>query len=356
DIAHYHIYLSTDASDVLTKTTVDSKITQPSSGDNATAVIEGLSNGTSYFIAMEATDSAGNVSATRTSSLTGGGTATATPQLTGGPIAFLGEAGCSLNSYSDTSYSFVLLFMPVLFFLCCKLRIRHPCESRDLMKFPLTTCGNDFQYFLILFLTFFSILFIPQISYAKKNAPLLGTLELKSGFWLPSDNGLDTFYDPCCNQITKIQGALLFQKRYGIEGGVGFHYKSGNALGVSTGTASQDRFKLFLIPIETSFIWRMDYASWRWIVPYVRVGSDYVYFRETTSGTSIQGIKYGAHGGSGMSILLSELSDGNMRGDLGIEDLFLTLEGQYQWINNFGKKAGLDLSGFVYSIGLLFEF
>jgi len=41
--------------------------------------------------------------------------------------------------------------------------------------------------------------------------------------------------------------------------------------------------------------------------------------------------------------------------DFGINDLFVTLEAQYQFINSFGS-TGLDLSGPVFSIGFLFEF
>ncbi|HPQ81573.1 MAG TPA: hypothetical protein PLZ86_07620, partial [bacterium] len=185
----------------------------------------------------------------------------------------------------------------------------------------------------------------------------LGFFEIGFGFWMPASDVLDEFFTKCCNIIPKIQGGVLFNKRYGIEVGVGFLYKTAAAVGQQSGQVSQDRFNFLLIPIETNFAWRADYFSWRYLVPYMKAGVDYVFFREGDRGKTIMGMKYGLHGEGGVQINVAEI--GGVRemldSDYGINDFFITLGARYQWINNFGK-GGLDLSGPVYSMSLLFEF
>lgn len=190
-----------------------------------------------------------------------------------------------------------------------------------------------------------------------KPSDQLWEFEIGTGFWMPQNSVLDAYFTKCCNLITKIEGGVLFDKKYGIVGGAGVLYKTAAALGVTSGQPSQDRFKFLLIPFNTDFIWRADYFDWRWIVPYARAGLDYVFFQERDVGKTINGVKFGMHYGLGAQINIGDIGDTKMstESDFGIDDMFITLEGKYQWINNFGAK-GLDLSGLVCSIGLLFEF
>ena len=157
--------------------------------------------------------------------------------------------------------------------------------------------------------------------------------------------------------MTRVQGGLLVDGKYGAELGVGFMIKDGNAIGMQTGEQSFDRFSFFLLPIETNFVWRLDYWDWRYIVPYFKTGIDYVYFRENVRGAVTEGVKYGAHGVAGISLPLIEYSDDVMALDkqYGLNDIHFTMEAQYQWINDFGG-GGLDLSGWVFSAGFLFAF
>ncbi|MFH0798952.1 MAG: hypothetical protein V2A66_02080 [Pseudomonadota bacterium] len=187
--------------------------------------------------------------------------------------------------------------------------------------------------------------------------PAMWSVEVKSGFWLPSNAVMKRFFNNCCNIITRIEGGALIHGRYGIEEGVGIFFKSADAMGLVSGRQSQDSFSFLMIPMETNFVWRADYFTWRYIVPYVRAGVDYVYFREGDKGKTIQGLKWGLHGGGGVGVDLGWIGDaGHTLGtDYSIKGMFLTLEGRYQWINNFGSR-GLSLSGGVYSAGLLFEF
>ncbi|MBT3181812.1 MAG: outer membrane beta-barrel protein [Deltaproteobacteria bacterium] len=190
-------------------------------------------------------------------------------------------------------------------------------------------------------------------------SPQMWEFELRTGFWIPHNAELKQAFTKCCNLITKVQGGLLFNRRYGVGISAGFLYKSGQATitDSQTGTQSAQRLHLFMIPMELNFTWRADYFSWRYIVPYLRPGFDWVYYKESISGSKISGMKFGMHGAGGLMLNLAEMSGSrrDLDHDMGINDFFLTLEGAYQWIDSFGKK-GLDVSGYLFSFGLLFEF
>jgi hypothetical protein len=217
------------------------------------------------------------------------------------------------------------------------------------------------------------VLFLPILAYSEgdgfkevdvsahefsaRESPQMWSMEVKTGFWLPGSGTVEQFFGKCCNMISQIEGGLLFKGRYGVEQSVGFFYKDARAVGVNSGAASQDRFNFILIPMATSFLWRADYFDWRYLVPFARMGLDYIFFREGDRGSSTKGIKFGLHGGGGVALNIGAIGDVNdsFDSDFGINDLFLTLETRYQWANNFGGR-GLNLSGWVHSAGLLFEF
>ncbi|MBI4212284.1 MAG: fibronectin type III domain-containing protein, partial [Deltaproteobacteria bacterium] len=97
DIKTYNIYVSTDETTVATAESPTVQVSQTDSGDTISATVGSLTNGTSYFFAVEAVDNAGNKSPNRTTKLVDGSTATGTPELTAGPIGLSGETGgCSL--------------------------------------------------------------------------------------------------------------------------------------------------------------------------------------------------------------------------------------------------------------------
>jgi len=69
-------------------------------------------------------------------------------------------------------------------------------------------------------------------------------------------------------------------------------------------------------------------------------------------------MKYGCHFVGGIQILLDFIDSGSkysMEHDMGVNDVYLTFEARYNWINNFGG-IGMNLSSMVYSFGILFEY
>lgn len=353
DMNHYNIYVDTDPDAVLTKSEATSAPAQASSGSTQTAEISGLTNGTVYYIAMEGVDDGGNTSPARTSTFRNGARAFGVPEGTVGPAGLLGEKGCGLALPAGEGSARAALFVLAA------------------VAFLRAARGRSRRRGAIMLLGTLAIVATAAVARAdeaivEKSVPAVGNgrpspqmwqFEIKGGFWLPQNATLDAFFTKCCNVVTRFEGGALFQKRYGVEAGVGVLYKTAAALGVDTMAASQDRFNFLLIPMSTDFVWRVDYFSWRALVPFVRTGFDYVYFREGDRGGAIQGVKCGMHGGGGLQINIGDLGDIQWEIDqeFGINDLFVTLEGRYQWIDNFGQ-SGLDLSGGIYSLGLLFEF
>jgi hypothetical protein len=353
DIERYNIYVDTDPDAVLTKTEVAAVYNQPDSGDSITAEVDGLENSVRYFIAVEAVDEGGNVSPSRAYLLPSGVRASAIPQRTVGPAGFTGETGCTLNGTGsmDNFMWFVCLMIPLILFI----------GPRSTKNPYLGHRSSVLERTIKIMILVIALLLVPKMSHAqwveRRPSPQWWSFEVKTGFWMPQASTTKLFFDACCNIETRLQGGLLIHGRYGIEQGVGFMIKGGDAIGEETGEKSFDRFSLLLIPMETNFVWRMDYWGSKYVIPYIKTGIDYVYFRENTKGDVTNGVKFGVHGVGGLQVPLSQFSDdvAAMDADYGINEMSFTFEAQYQWLNNFGGK-GLDLTGWLFSIGLLFTF
>ena len=363
DIAHYYIYCDTDPTAVTTKSSASGQVTQPESDDNITTAIDGLINGETYYLAAEAIDNAGNVGV-RTYAFSDGERVYARPEFTLGPLSFMGETGCNItnNNKFKTEPTFLIIFA-CLFILLIKLLKKHPSAFLKKNGFYKKNRFNaSGKLFLICIIAFAATTFLSSRAQAqffeKKETPQMWEFGIKTGFWLPQSSVMRSFVGRCCNIITRVQGGFLYQKRYGIEAGAGFYTRAGRAIGMLSGQPSQDHFRLFLVPFELNAVWRADYFSWRYLIPYVKFGGDATYYHESVRKRSIQGMKYGLHGVGGVQFNIGEFGDlrFDMDSDYGINDLFLTLEAQYSWINNFGSKTGADLSGWLFSMGFLFLF
>jgi hypothetical protein len=351
DISAYHVYADVDSDVVLTKTEIAATVTHTQTTGTQTATVSGLTNGVTYYIAMDAEDAGGNVSLLRTGTYASGGLVSEMPEATQGPLDILGEGGCAMTGGRYSLAGVACIAMGLLLVSMFRRRMKA----------------------LIVLLICLSVIGLSSVSaladtgdveesdaYASNvfsESPQWWSFEVKTGFWMPQNKVLDQFFGKCCNMWSRMQGGLLVNKRYGAEFSAGFLYDTGYAVGATTGRTSQDKLTFMLVPMELSFVWRADYFTWRYIIPYVKAGGDAVFYRQKLNGASTKGMKYGMHGVGGLQINIGELGGTRreMDSDYGINDMFLTLEAEYKWINNFGGK-GLDLSGQIYSIGFLFEF
>ncbi len=96
DLASYRVYVDSNSAAIATATDPIATIVQPSSGGSVEARIAGLTNGTTYYVGVEAVDQTGNVGP-RTTTLASGAAASATPEETVGLAGRAGETGgCGL--------------------------------------------------------------------------------------------------------------------------------------------------------------------------------------------------------------------------------------------------------------------
>jgi hypothetical protein len=326
------------------------------SDDSCTGIVTGLSNDTTYCVAMFAVDEAGQTG--ELSSISDA----VTPEQTVGPAGFLGETGCSLNSSQNVKNARPLfLYGAGLLSLFILFMIRRVKKTSWIpVQHRVTSCrsvpGMTKKSVFFILLVCISLLLTTQ-ALAQERTPQNWTVELKGNLWVPSSSNIKTFFGPCCNFGGEVEAGYLFTKQINLTFSTGMGYKTGDAIGLSSGTTSNDKFSLTMIPLRLDLVYRADFKPEQFILPYARAGGDAVLFRESSGGNSINGIKYGFHGGIGVGFLLDRLESlsGTMENEMGINDVYLIVEGRYSIINNF-QSTGLDLSGFYPYLGVLFEF
>lgn len=339
DIVSYNIYADPSASVVMTKSQTSGTVDQPDSGSTVTGEALNLINGTLYFLAVEAVDSSGNVGP-RVNTFPDGTFATAIPQGTIGLTQAVGELGCALlpERQQPAGPSACLFGLVTLIALAAVRLFR--------VRFLLAGSG----------MILLAMLVLPPAVSATELSPQWFSWEFKVGNWFYTDGTTDEFMSKCCNILIQTDFGLLIDSKYGIEFGAGFLTADRNAIGAVTGGESSDRFNLTLVPMQLNGTFRADFKENQVVVPYVKVGPDFVYFRQNLQGDVTDGVKYGLHATLGLMITMEFWDEGAaMEKDWGVNDVYFVLEGEYAWINDFGR-GGLDLSGVIASAGILFEF
>lgn len=307
---------------------------------SCTGIISNLTNNKSYCLAARAVDNSGQSGDLSSYSIA------ITPEQTVGPAGYLGETGCSLNLASKKNQK--TFFIPSItglgFFLLALIFTSPRIFQKRIKK-------TSFILPLLIVLTW------ATPSFAQEKSPQSWTAEPKISLWIPTDSGAKTFFSPCCNLGGEFEFGYLLKDRYNFTVTVGFAYHTGSAVGVTSGSASADTYSLMMFPVRLDFIYRFDLKSEQLFLPYLRSGLDTVIFRETSGGSSLNSYKFGLHAGAGVGILLDRIENlsSDMENDMGINDVYLVLEGRYAFINSF-KSTGLDLSGFYPYLGVLFEF
>ena len=371
DMKQYNAYVDTRAATLGTGS-INATSVQPSSGSTVTITVPSLTNGTAYFVAVEAQDNNNNVSTSKTTTLASGASASGTPEATLGPAAFAGETGCNfiildrklqIADFRILGWIiFVFIFLGIFRFFSfignvipAKAGIHYSLKKLDFgWSLPrATTRGrNDkihmFGHILLLFL----IISAPDLLFAAGKS---WGVEVQSGLWMPTAGNTERFFSSCCNMRFAAEGGWFYESRYGIVGQAGFLMKNGKGQN-SAGAISGDSFEFMMFPVQASFVYQAEYTPQQPVVPFIKTGTDYVYFRDKSDGVTTQGYKIGLHAGGGLQILLDTVeAAGDSFEDSAFQDVYLTLGAEYDWIDSFGKR-GLNLSGPVYTAGLLFEF
>lgn len=356
DIDHYTLFAKPAASqsapvcdsslDFTSSDTVTATVSESACAtDPCEGIVTGLENDVTYCVGVKVTDLSAQ------DSPVGAYTVPVTTQATVGPAEFLGETGCALFTGAKNITDPVPLRAPLgfAFFAIGALTwlfLRESGRAKKVIVFFLIFSGFSFQ---------------ARTARAAEVPidPEHFTLELRGGLWLPTRPQVKQFFSACCNPVGEIEFGYLHENRYNAILAVGFSYLTGNAIGITNGQASGDRFSLALLPIRADFAYRLDFVENQLLVPYVRAGFDAVLFRESSSGGNgaVQGCKFGLHGAGGVAILLDKVDTMTSLENTGsgINDVYLTLEGRFAYINSF-RSTGLDLTGFYPYAGILFQF
>ena len=324
--------------------------------------VTGLTNGTYYCLAVRAVDNSsqnGDLSALPVAIL---------PELTVGPAEFSGETGCQLFVEKEKTTKQILVTLLLFVFpLTLTRALRKRCHEgmfcamrpKDRSFKPSRKIGEGilFCFFILAFFSSPAFSETDHARFEKEVTPKFFTFEFRVSSWIPMDSDTKTFFSVCCNPTTDLEVGILFKDRYNLALSTGFAYFRGDAIGITTGRTSGERFNLLTVPLRLSFIYRFDFVPEQMFVPFARLGVDSVIFNEFGANNDIWGNKFGFHAGAGLAILLDRVESlsADVETDMGINDIFLILEGRYAYINSF-QDTGLDLSGIYPYLGVLFAF
>lgn len=321
--------------------------------------ISGLTNDVQYCLAVRATDEsdqAGDIS---------GFNLAESPEATVGPAEFLGETGCSLTRKDNGSNFGLMAFLFAGLGFLLLSRLTSSSQGSSSSQQGLSSQGSlssraktrdPHRLWIITLLLIASAVF-PTNTNAEELTPQMWTLEFRGGHWFPTRSQVRNFLGGCCNIYGEAEFGWLAKNQFNVTGTVGFSYLSRNAVGLTSGGASGETFKLMIIPIRVDFTYRADFKEDQMFVPYGRVGVDSVMFREYGANQDLFGNKFGGHAGLGVGFLLDTIEPLSyfFEKQVGVNDVYLNLEGRYAYINSF-SSTGMDFSGFYTTLGLMFIF
>lgn len=177
--------------------------------------------------------------------------------------------------------------------------------------------------------------------------------------------------------LSTLQVEYEFYQTWGcLAAGVGIGYSGASGKGLmSGGTKATEATSLHLIPMNASLSYHLDIFATRWsvpLVPYVRVGFDYVLWwttdglgdvsdwaaDEDSSTRPGYGGVWGWHVGGGLKLLLDIIAPTMARTfdiELGVNNTYLFGEVLYLSADDFGSGDSLRLGDLTFAFGIAFE-
>jgi hypothetical protein len=220
---------------------------------------------------------------------------------------------------------------------------------------------------------------------AAADSPRTTSLDLRFGYFSPqidsefaTTNG-QTPYETIFGDSGLSKGIsvdqILFDRFGDLSVGVSMSWWSmtGKARALDGGTA-QDATKLNVMPLTLDLVYRFNWVAFRYgfpLIPYAKGGLAYAfwwaydgndeqssYTDPTGKVTDAAGGVIGLHGVVGMRLLLDVFEPKAARAfdiDHGVNHSYLFVEYQRMSLNNFGDSKALDLSDDVLMFGLAFD-
>ena len=205
-------------------------------------------------------------------------------------------------------------------------------------------------------LTLFFVLITPAASFGDERSGLsfglsYGQLEPASDEWkeIYGDDRVSTY---------RLSLGYRFNRNFGAEAGAGYITKDGKGKTV-TGKETGVETTFHAAPVDVTLIYRLNYFDEQVIIPYIGGGMSYNYYWENVKdGKELKGSMWGYHATGGLQLLLDNIdrrSAFDLEEDYWIENTYLTIGATHSIIDDFGGED-VDLGGWNYNIGLLFEF
>lgn len=216
---------------------------------------------------------------------------------------------------------------------------------------PITCRLTSYVSLLIIFL-----LSVPAVTYGNERNGL--SVGLSYGQLEPASDEWKEIYDDDRISTYRVSLGYRFHPTVSVEIGGGYLTKDGKGKTV-TGKETGVKTTFYEAPVDITLLYRMNYFDDQIIVPYIGGGVSYNYYWEKVKdGKELKGGMRGHHATGGLQLLLDNIdrrSAFDLEEDYGIENTYLTIGATHSVIDDFGKED-VDLGGWNYNVGLLFEF
>jgi hypothetical protein len=153
----------------------------------------------------------------------------------------------------------------------------------------------------------------------------------------------------------------------GLQLGTGISILTGNgrlvttasdtAPGTTLNLRAQEKFTLFIVPVSAFLVYRFEYSSRQWFVPYVLGGGTYYGLFEKRDDK--QNISYGSSpavgGGGGVNISITRWDHKTaflMDREYGVSDMWMTVEARLMQ----GLRTDLDFTSTIVSAGISVDY
>lgn len=185
------------------------------------------------------------------------------------------------------------------------------------------------------------------------------SLGLKAGYLIPKLSNYEQRFDDPGALLLGLDAGFKPSPRLQLGLEAGYFSDEGRAATVSGVPVSSVKQDLVLLPFQAYLVYRLLFDPDQWLVPYLGGGySHFTFLQDVEGGGRDSGGQEGFHVRAGVQFLLDALDPRSAREsyeDWGLINTYLSLEAQYAKVDDFGN-ASMDLGGWIYWGGLVFEF
>lgn len=189
-----------------------------------------------------------------------------------------------------------------------------------------------------------------------ETSPVNFSFAFRGGFFFPNDDDFRRVYGKWTNDMYFMEFGWYPIRNLSVNFTVGGYYQDSNTVGEVTLTHSGENLELVFVPLEMGLGYCFRFKASQFVVPYIGAGYNAVYFHEDGDpGAPVEGWKEGYSFQGGLLFLLDKLEPSSawaLFSSVGIDNSYLEIGGRY--FQTIG--GGLDFSGPIVTLGIVFEF